>query len=233
MEEYTGRVMKKAGMVVAVEMAALKRKYGEPAEVYHDGVYTVMRYEVGRYELFVLSSGAGEIAAAAGTQYLITKYGVEMILNYGLVGALTEEISEKKICIVKAVCHYPFDLSEIDHVEKGRYTEFPDRYIETSRELREEALRIYPDLPEVICASGDRFVGNEADKRALHEEFGADICEMEAAGIILTCVRNNIPVMSVKMVSDSVHGGAEEFYRTFEEASDVCVDVLDHILKGE
>ncbi|MBQ6452410.1 MAG: hypothetical protein IJJ29_10870, partial [Solobacterium sp.] len=57
--------MKKAGMVVAVEMAALKRRYGEPAEVYHDGIYTVMRYEVGGYELFVLSSGAGEIAAAA------------------------------------------------------------------------------------------------------------------------------------------------------------------------
>ena len=92
--------MKRAGMIVAVEMAALQRRYGEPRETIQDGVYTVMVYPVGEYELYVLSSGVGEIAAAAGTQYLITKYNVELILNFGVVGALTEEMSEKKICIV-------------------------------------------------------------------------------------------------------------------------------------
>ena len=189
-----------------------------------------MVYPVGEYELYVLSSGVGEIAAAAGTQYLITKYNVELILNFGVVGALTEEMSEKKICIVKEVCHYPFDLTEIDNVEQGRYTEFPDRYIQTTPELIARAQEVYPDLTAVRCASGDRFVGNEKDKRYLHDEFGADICEMEAAGIILTCVRNQIPVMSIKMVSDSVHGGADEFRETLDEASDACVHVLDQIL---
>lgn len=222
--------MKRAGMIVAVEMAALQRRYGEPRETIQDGVYTVMVYPVGDYELYVLSSGVGEIAAAAGTQYLITKYNVELILNFGVVGALTEEMSEKKICIVKEVCHYPFDLTEIDNVEQGRYTEFPDRYIQTTPELIARAQEVYPDLTAVRCASGDRFVGNEKDKRYLHDEFGADICEMEAAGIILTCVRNQIPVMSIKMVSDSVHGGAEEFRETLDEASDACVHVLDQIL---
>ncbi|MBR2670441.1 MAG: 5'-methylthioadenosine/S-adenosylhomocysteine nucleosidase [Solobacterium sp.] len=222
--------MKRAGMIVAVEMAALQRRYGEPRETIQDGVYTVMVYPVGEYELYVLSSGVGEIAAAAGTQYLITKYNVELILNFGVVGALTEEMSEKKICIVKEVCHYPFDLTEIDDVEQGRYTEFPDRYIQTTPELIARAQEVYPDLTAVRCASGDRFVGNEKDKRYLHDEFGADICEMEAAGIILTCVRNHIPVMSIKMVSDSVHGGADEFRETLDEASDACVHVLDQIL---
>ena len=217
-------------MIVAVEMAALQRRYGEPRETIQDGVYTVMVYPVGEYELYVLSSGVGEIAAAAGTQYLITKYNVELILNFGVVGALTEEMSEKKICIVKEVCHYPFDLTEIDNVEQGRYTEFPDRYIQTTQELIARAQEVYPDLTAVRCASGDRFVGNEKDKRYLHDEFGADICEMEAAGIILTCVRNQIPVMSIKMVSDSVHGGADEFRETLDEASDACVHVLDQIL---
>ena len=222
--------MKRAGMIVAVEMAALQRRYGEPTETIHDGVYTVMVYPVGEYELYVLSSGVGEIAAAAGTQYLITKYNVELILNFGVVGALTEEMSEKKICIVKEVCHYPFDCTEIDDTEMGRYMEFPDRYIQTTPELVARAQEVYPDLTAVRCASGDRFVGNEKDKRYLHDEFGADICEMEAAGIILTCVRNQIPVMSIKMVSDSVHGGAEEFRETLDEASDACVHVLDQIL---
>ena len=81
------------------------------------------------------------------------------------------------------------------------------------------------------CASGDRFVGKAEDKAALHEQFDADICEMEAAGIIKTANRNHVPCLSIKMVSDSLHGGAEEFEAALDETSDKCLAVLDEIMK--
>ena len=40
-------------------------------------------------------------------------------------------------------------------------------------------------------------------KKRLREEFGCDICEMELAALALVCERNHIPLLSVKVVSDS------------------------------
>ena len=58
------------------------------------------------------------------------------------------------------------------------------------------------------------------DKRALHETYGAHICEMEAAGIVLTCDRAGVPCLLLKIVSDGITGGAEEFQATKAEAAE-------------
>ena len=65
----------------------------------------------------------------------------------------------------------------------------------------------------------------------LHRRFQADICDMEAAGILLTCNRNRVPCLLLKMVSDGLSGGAEEFFQTFQSASDACVAILDKLLR--
>lgn len=122
-------------------------------------------------------------------------------------------MSKTKICIVDKIVHYDFDTSEVDNVEVGRYLEYDDIYIETTRSILEKAIEINKQLTKVICASGDKFIGNEIKKRELNTKYNADICEMEAAGIVLTCNKNNIPCMLIKIVSDGVTGGKEEFLK--------------------
>ena len=57
--------MKKIGLVVAVELAALRRRYGAPEETICLPACEILKYSLYGRELFVLQSGAGEIAAAA------------------------------------------------------------------------------------------------------------------------------------------------------------------------
>ena len=57
--------MKTIGMIVAVEMDAVLSKYGRAAGVEKRGGFEVHRYEGGDFRLFIVNSGAGEIAAAA------------------------------------------------------------------------------------------------------------------------------------------------------------------------
>ena len=111
--------MKKIGMLVAVEMEAVLSKYGEAESVLEENGYRIRVYKMPGYDLFVLNSGAGEIAAAAGTQQLITGHGVEMIVNFGVVGGLTPEMKKTKACIVEKIVHYDFDTSPIDPVRPG------------------------------------------------------------------------------------------------------------------
>ena len=222
---------KKIGMLVAVEMDAVLSIYGEAKESLEYPGYSVLCYENESYILYVLRSGAGEIAAAAGVQFLISVLGVEMIINFGVVGGLTPEMTLSKVCIVEKVVHYDFDTSEFDNCEVGRYMNYPSVYIPANEALVRRAVELEPELKKVVCASGDKFVGDPDKKRALNRDFGADICEMEAAGIIITCDRNGIPCLMIKSVSDSIEGGAEEFAREILRASEVCLRVADRIIK--
>ena len=67
--------MKTIGMIVAVEMDAVLSRYGRAAGVEKRGGFEVHRYESETYRLFIVNSGAGEIAAAAATELLIAVYG--------------------------------------------------------------------------------------------------------------------------------------------------------------
>jgi len=222
--------MKKIGMIVAVEIKAVLDKYGAALEEKNVAGYRVMEYKTDKYELVILNCGAGEIAAAAGTQYLISEYRVDMIVNFGVVGGLTEEMGKTKTAIVEKVVHYDFDTSAIDNCEVGRYMQYPDVYIPVDKQLFDKARAMYPDLKPVICASADKFVADPEAKRALNKCYGAEICEMEAAGIALICDRNRVPCMMIKVVSDGITGGAEEFTQTIDEAAAICIEIVNEVI---
>ena len=223
--------MKKIGMIVAVEIKAVLDKYGSQLKAEEKAGYQVLEYQTENYHLVILNCGAGEIAAASGTQFLISEYKVDLVVNFGVVGGLTEAMATTKLCIVDKVVHYDFDTSAVDNVEVGRYLNYPDVYIPVSAELKEIAFKVNPELIPVICASGDKFVSDEQAKIRLHEQFNADICEMEAAGIALTCNRNNVPCVMLKIVSDGIKGGYQEFLETKDTAAAMCLDIMDKIIE--
>ena len=223
---------KKIGLHVAIEIDAVLSRYGKAEEEYIRGGFRIRRYEMDTYELYVLHAGYGEIAAASAVQILISEFGVELVVNFGVVGGLTEEMTLARCVIVDKVVHYEMELEALDHTPRGYYGDFGGIYVPATPSLVEKACEIAPGLKRVTCASGDKFVADPAKKAALHEEFGADICEMEAAGVVMTCVRNKIPVMSIKAVSDSLTGGADEFLEAVEKASDEAFRVTDQVIRA-
>lgn len=223
---------KKIGVVVAVEVDAVLSKYGEPKETVKKRGYTVHTYENADFVMYVLDSGAGEIAAAAGTQYLISEFDADMIINFGVVGALTEEMATAELCVVEKVIHYDLDTTNWLNLPRGQYPDQPSAYVPADAELLARALEINPSLKKVVCASADKFVDAAEAKKELHSKYGADICEMEAAGIVLTCTRNNVPCLLIKAVSDSLTGGGAEFMTELKRVSAICFDVADKIIRS-
>ena len=223
---------KKIGMLVAIEMDAVLSRYGEPGETLEFPGYTVLTYTNDSYTLYVLSAGAGEIAAAAGTQFLISVFGVDMILNFGVVGGLTPEMATAKTCLVESVVHYDLDTKAWLGLDDGHYPEYDSAFVPTSPELLSRALELEPGMKKVICASADKFVDDPAKKAELHEKFGAQICDMEAAGVVLSCNRNKVPCLLIKAVSDGLIGGANEFLVELGRVSAICLELADRIIRG-
>ncbi|MBR6530180.1 MAG: 5'-methylthioadenosine/S-adenosylhomocysteine nucleosidase [Clostridia bacterium] len=222
--------MKTIGMVVAVEMKSVLEKFeGKLKQLDARGFFT-LEYTTDTYRLIIVESGAGEIAAAAATQYLISTFGVELIVNFGVVGGLTADMAKTKVGIVERVVHYDFDTSAADGTEVGRYLSYPTVYLPATAELVEKALEFAPDLKRLTCASGDKFIASPKKKLELAHVFGADICEMEAAGIVLTANRSGVPCMLIKIVSDGIEGGAEEFYETKDTAAALCLEIIAGVI---
>ena len=223
--------MKNIGMIVAVEIDSVLSRYGSPLKKEIRCGFPVLTYAMGENQLIAVHTGCGEIAAAAATALLIDRYGVELIVNFGVVGGLTEEMAETRSCVVEKIVHYDFDITHMDGTLPGQYEEYDSPFIPTTPALIERAEELYPELKRVVCASADKFVDGAEKKAELHRLFGADICEMEAAGIALTCNRAKVPFLMIKTVSDGIHGGAEEFHRELQRTSALCLELTDRIIR--
>ncbi len=222
------------GMIVAIpqEINALFETFGKYVGEDVECGYRVFMYEVGKHRIIVTGSGAGEIEAAASTQFLITKYYVNMIVNFGVVGGLTPEMGLHRTVVVDKAVHYQYDATPFDDtVSIGQHVGMPDLYIPATPNFVKIAQKVEPELTPVICASADKFVEKPEDKKMLRNTFGADICDMESAGIMLTCARNEVPMLLIKAISDSVEGNAEQFAQTVSKAAATCVKVVKSILE--
>ena len=79
----------KIGIVIAIEReleSFLKSEYD--IEEINDNSFTCFKTNINNNEVYAIKSGWGLIDAAMTTQYLITKYNVEIVLNFGVTGAL-------------------------------------------------------------------------------------------------------------------------------------------------
>ncbi len=159
--------------------------------------------------IYLAQSGVGEISAAITTQLLITVFKVDLILNFGFVGAINKDLDISELVMVEKIAHHQFDVSALENVPVGRYTNRDGIFFYTDKTLCDAVQSALPaPLRFVIDASGDKFVASKEDKTYLKEAFGADICEMECAGIALTAEKNNVPFVSIKVVSDRADEGA-------------------------
>ncbi len=222
----------KIGLIIAIEremMAFLK--FGGEVTTKRVGGRDIYSTKMFGHEVSAVMSGYGEIDAAASTQLLILETGCDIIMNFGVTGALIPELGVEDLFVVSRVLNYDFDISPIDPVEKYQYLEYPDIYIPVDGELVEKATTIMPKLKKVTVASGGRFIEKKEDKDAL-AALGCQICDMEAAAIARICLTNGIKCLSIKCISDTYAGDGGDFNQNVIKSAEVAFDVLKEIIKA-
>lgn len=219
----------KIGIVCAMvkELMPLLNKMQNVKESKINGypLYTVCK---GDKEVLIIQSGYGEIYGSGATATLIA-LGAEKIFNFGVCGALTEELSSCDSILVKGVVHYDFDVSAIDPVEPAMYPDQLSPIIETDKELIDFVLQKFPNLKLGVCASADKFLVDEDFKASLNKKYGAICCDMESAGVLLASRVANVPCCILKTVSDG-KGGVAEYIATVHTASDIATSLILEVI---
>ena len=128
---------------------------------------------------------------------------------------------------MEKVVHYGFDLSGGGKYPVGMYPNEGMYLTPNDSALSFWATYRAGSDPAIwTCASADKFVHGGEPKQRLHEQFNADICDMECASVLKICNRNNIPVTIIKAVSDGVDEGEEAFNKNVKDAAEACVKFL-------
>lgn len=190
----------------------------------------VYKTVVNSNEVFAVKSGYGEIDAAAATQLLITGFDCEVILNFGVTGALDRTSKVDDLFVVTKAINHDYDVSPIDPVKLHQYEEFSDEFIPMDQGLIEFAKSLYPNLRDAVVASGDRFVVLPEDKTAL-AGLGCNICDMEIAAIARISYLNGVRALSIKCISDTFDGDGGDFNENVTKSANKAFKLMEDILQ--
>ena len=111
----------RVGIVIAIkrELQAFLAQGGE-IETVTVGRREAYHVTMGVHDIYAVMSGWGEIDAASATQFLITAFDVEAVMNFGVAGALRRGLAVKDLFAVSGAVNYDFDTSSIDPGEKNQ-----------------------------------------------------------------------------------------------------------------
>ncbi|MGN1345660.1 MAG: 5'-methylthioadenosine/adenosylhomocysteine nucleosidase [Eubacteriales bacterium] len=174
--------------------------------------------KLGNTDVVLAVCGIGKVFAAICAQTMIVKYAPDAILNTGVGGTLTRELSVGDVAVSSAVVQHDMDTSALgDPV--GLISGINKVKLPADEALSEK-------ISEIVCgmgiravrgtiATGDQFIGAQEDKDRIVKNFGAIACEMEGGAIGQVCYVNQVPFAVIRAISDDADAGACEDYPTF------------------
>jgi adenosylhomocysteine nucleosidase len=185
-------------------------------------------------DVVVAKCGIGKVFASICAQTMILKYAPRIIINSGVAGTLSNDLSIMDAVVATKVVQHDMDTSPLgDPV--GLISGINVVYIDTdsgiSKALKTSAEALDICVKNGIVASGDQFIANKEKKQQIKKEFGAISCEMEGAAIGHVCYVNNIPFAIMRTISDG-NGEALDYNTFAEKAANQSIKIIKNFLKN-
>ena len=207
------------GIIAAmnVEMDGLRAHMEGPVSETVSGITFVRGVIEGR-EVVTAVCGIGKVFAALCAQTMILRYAPEAIINTGVAGTLTDELSIGDLAVSSCVVQHDMDtsaigdpvglISGINMVEIPADSALTDRLCAAAHSLGIRTVK-------GCIASGDQFVASPGRKTFIADTFSAIACEMEGAAIGQVCFVNQVPFCVLRAISDSADGSSHMDYPVF------------------
>ena len=187
-----------------------------------------------RPNVIACCGGVGKVNAAMSTQLLIQLYHPDLIINAGVAGCF-ENVPIGTVVLAEGFIQHDFDTSALDgegtegFVATVHRTVFPTAALDRAKAAMDATGRPYRTG---LVATGDWFATNTPRARWIAERFHPLLCEMEGGAAAHVCLRNDVPFMAVKSVSDCLFGDNDfsfNFAAAMEKLDAVVLDFIDRL----
>ncbi|MCK9236049.1 MAG: 5'-methylthioadenosine/S-adenosylhomocysteine nucleosidase [Acholeplasmataceae bacterium] len=154
----------------------------------------------------VLVTGIGKVNAAMKLAAYLEKHSVDLIINLGFVGGNGFELND--IVVIENATYHDFDLSIFGY-QKGQVPHYPAIF-ETDKTLFNKLYKTLDKAKKGRLLTGDRFMMETVNTPT--------VFDMEGAAYYQVAHTYQIPIVSVKLVSDVIGEDQHlETYQTFEQ----------------
>lgn len=232
--------MKKLGIIGAMEteISMLKEKIQGISEkkianmTFFSG--TINEGEQG-ISIVLVKSGIGKVNAGLCAHILARDFGVELIINTGIAGAISDKLKIFDIVVSTEAVYHDVDVTGFGYPIcqlPGMPLSFPaskeHQLIAINEKLVQNDINIYSGK----IATGDQFISSNKGKRIIAEKTGAMCVEMEGAAIAQAAYINQVPFLIIRCISDMADDGGENTYSFNEEtAANICAEFVLNFIK--
>lgn len=149
--------------------------------------------------------GIGKVNAAIGTMDLIQRHHPDCVISTGLAGGLDGSLHVMDVVVGSQTAYHDVWCGEGNAY--GQVQGLPLRFDGDSR-LVEFAMSVgdggAKSVRKGLICTGDQFITNRDALAAIRSQFAdALACEMESAAIAHTCYLQNMPFLSIRVISDT------------------------------
>ncbi|MFW5998948.1 MAG: hypothetical protein ACOCP5_04260 [Halanaerobiaceae bacterium] len=159
--------------------------------------------EEGNYKLYAINSGTGKIKSASGTQLLIDKYDLDLIIDSGSAFSLSDNV--KFYSVIMGMKAFEYDVFSTAKIEQ-----IPDQYVTktlTDKEKVKDKVKNYLNNNNSYnaislgnIASGEEEVDSRIFRGLLNSRFNSPIWSNTASSILKTAEINEVKTLSFRVV---------------------------------
>ncbi len=188
-------------------------------------------------DVVIVQCGIGKVSAAICTQMLIDYYEPDVIINSGVAGALSADVTVGDVVIATAAVQHDFDCTAFGD-PKGTLELLGKRMIElpADEEISAKLFEAAKTLENTrvfrgIIATGDKFVADSEERLSIGKEFSALACEMEGGAMAQVCARAGVPFAILRSISDDIgHNTTVDFNEFKVMAAEKTMDIFKKVL---
>lgn len=182
--------------------------------------------------IYICCCGIGKVNAAATTQRLCDLYDIDYVINSGVAGSVSKDLSVCDIAISESLTYH--DFNPIDLLDKyspySSVFKADEKLVQFAKnackKLQENATSFKYKTGMIV--SGDLFVNDSKIVKRLDADFGALCTEMEGAAIAHVCVLNQKPFVVIRAISDNADENADI---SFDQMVKIAADRASFIAK--
>lgn len=221
----------KWGIIGAMEMeiALLREKMEiEKTEEYFG--MTFYQGTIGNASVVLVQSGIGKINAAICATTLILQYQITHLINVGIAGSLSNELTVLDTVISDEVAFHDISFPLYETISP-KITKFP-----ADKELIEMAIKAIENQKEVQykvgrVVTGDDFVESDMQKNDIVTRLSPLCVEMEGAAIAHAAYIAKVPFVILRTISDEADDSATTAYDNFstvaaEQSANILLEFL-------
>ena len=184
-------------------------------------------------ELFLILSGIGKVNATIHTQYLIDKYQVDMVINVGVAGCLSEKLTFGDVVVATDLVQHDINVLAFG-VPIGQIPRMDVFSFVSDAKLLSCAMTVKLDGFSLVSGrivSGDQFIDDRDKAKHLAQQFGALACEMEGAAVAHTCYVNKVPFVVIRAMSDLAGREDKVAIHSYDELKDMVAHRSSYVVK--